>query len=76
MATTRAANVVEKAIGHRDNAETQQDVSHPARGATEEGETMKVLVWKGKKNVQIGTPVAHLCFGVIWRLKSVSPKAS
>jgi hypothetical protein len=60
MAQTRAANVVEKAIGHRENAETQQDVSNPARGAHEPGETMKVLVWKGKKNVQIGKLVA--CF--------------
>ncbi|PTB70810.1 GroES-like protein [Trichoderma citrinoviride] len=50
MATSKAAYLAEKAIGHDDNAITQQDVSnYPQAGA----DTMKALVWKGKQKVEI-----------------------
>lgn len=52
MATSKAAYLAEKAIGHDDNAVTQQDVSsYPQSGA----DTMKALVWRGKQKVEIGT---------------------
>ena len=57
MATTQAANYVEKAIGHTDDAITEQDVSNPARDrakyADPSGETMKALVWMGKNMVEV-----------------------
>ncbi|PTB80576.1 GroES-like protein [Trichoderma longibrachiatum ATCC 18648] len=50
MATSKAAYLAEKAIGHDDNAVTQQDVSsYPQSGA----DTMKALVWRGKQKVEI-----------------------
>jgi hypothetical protein len=52
MATSEAAYLAEKVIGHGDNAITQQDVSDYSEigGAT----TMKALVWRGKNKVEIG----------------------
>lgn len=58
MAMTQAANLVEKALGHMDNASTEQNVSNPARDrakyADPSGETMKALVWNGKNSVKVG----------------------
>ena len=45
--------MVEKAVGHDDNAITQQDVSNYEQTG-EKGETMKALVWQGKGKVEIG----------------------
>lgn len=57
MATTQAANYVEKAIGHGDNATTAQDITNPARDprnfADPSGATMKALVWEGKNKVAV-----------------------
>lgn len=61
MAVTQAAAAFEHAIGHRDNALTEQDVSNPARDrakyADPSGETMKALVWKGKNTVAVGEKI-------------------
>lgn len=57
MATSQATYLIEKALGHGDNAITEQDVSNPARDrqkyADPSGETMKALVWMGKNDVQL-----------------------
>jgi hypothetical protein len=58
MALSQAANLVEKALGHQENAITEQDVSNPARDparyADKSGATMKALVWNGKNSVKVG----------------------
>ncbi|KAE8442581.1 hypothetical protein EG329_003068 [Mollisiaceae sp. DMI_Dod_QoI] len=57
MAMSQAAALVEKAIGHGNNATTEQDITNPARDrakyADPSGETMKALVWMGKNTVQV-----------------------
>lgn len=57
MALSQAAALVEKIVGHGDNATTEQDLTNPARDrakyADPSGETMKALVWMGKNDVQI-----------------------
>ncbi|KUJ16233.1 GroES-like protein [Mollisia scopiformis] len=57
MALSQAAALVEKVIGHGNNATTEQDLTNPARDrakyADPSGETMKALVWMGKNDVQI-----------------------
>jgi hypothetical protein len=58
MATSRAANLAEKAMGHIGDAITEQNVSNPARDreryADPSGEKMKALVWMGKNDVRVG----------------------
>ncbi|PKS06091.1 hypothetical protein jhhlp_007925 [Lomentospora prolificans] len=49
---SQAAYMVEKAVGHDDNAITQQDVSNYEQTG-EKGETMKALVWQGKGKVEV-----------------------
>ncbi|KAI3322614.1 GroES-like protein [Xylariaceae sp. AK1471] len=51
MSMSQAANLVEKVIGHDDNAVTAQDVSNYGYGG--DGETMKALCWMGKNKVQV-----------------------
>ncbi len=57
MALSQAAALVEKVIGHDNNATTAQDITNPGRDrskyADPSGETMKALVWMGKNSVQI-----------------------
>lgn len=57
MALSQAAALAEKIIGHKDNAETAQDITNPARDrkkyADPSGETMKALCWMGKNTVEI-----------------------
>lgn len=56
MSMSQAANLVEKAMGHNDNAITEQDVTNPTRDRAKYGdpsETMKALAWMGKNNVQM-----------------------
>ncbi|PGH27199.1 hypothetical protein AJ80_01156 [Polytolypa hystricis UAMH7299] len=57
MATSRAANIVEKVGGDRGQATTAQDVSNPEKDpqqfADPSGEMMKALVWMGKNDVAI-----------------------
>lgn len=53
---TQAAYQAEKAIGHGDNAVTQQDVTtYTEDGAGESGETMKALAWISKNKVKMGS---------------------
>jgi hypothetical protein len=58
MATSQAASLIEKALGHGDNATTAQDVTNPAQDpqkyADPSGEKMKALVWMGKNSVKLG----------------------
>jgi threonine dehydrogenase-like Zn-dependent dehydrogenase len=56
MATSQAANLGEKIMGHTGDATTAQDVTNPARDskyADPSGETMKALVWMGKNSVEV-----------------------
>jgi hypothetical protein len=57
MALSQAAALVEKAIGHKTNAEIEQDITNPGRDrakyADPSGETMKALCWMGKNTVQL-----------------------
>ena len=59
MAMSQAANLAEKFLGHNDNAQTEQNVTNPARErekyADPSGEKMKALTWQGKNTVQVGT---------------------
>jgi len=52
MAVSQAANVVEKVMGHDNNAITAQDVSNFSNYSGD-GETMKALCWMGKNTVQV-----------------------
>jgi hypothetical protein len=49
MALSQAAEFVEKIIGHKGNANTEQDLSNPIKDAEKyadpSGEKMKALVW-------------------------------
>lgn len=59
MALAQAAALVEKVIGHGDNATTEQDNTNPGRDrakyADPSGEMMKALVWMGKNTVEVRT---------------------
>lgn len=54
----QAANLIEKALGHGDNAVTEQNATNPGRDrekyADPSGETMQALVWMGKNTVEVG----------------------
>lgn len=54
---SQAANLGEKALGHGDNANIEQDVTNPARDRERfgdpSGEKMKALAWMGKNDVQV-----------------------
>lgn len=58
MALSQAANLVEKALGHGDNAITEQNMTNPARDREKygdpSGEKMKALAWMGKGSVELG----------------------
>lgn len=56
MALSQAAALLEKAIGHQDDAETAQNITNPAQDRAKYGhptETMKALTWQGKNTVKI-----------------------
>lgn len=57
MATSQAANLAEKAMGHTGDAVTEQNMSNPDRDrqkyADPSGETMKALAWMGKNTVEV-----------------------
>ncbi|KAL9610518.1 MAG: hypothetical protein Q9167_004778 [Letrouitia subvulpina] len=56
-ATAQGANLLEKALGHGENAVIEQDMTNPSRDrekyADPSGEKMKALVWNGKNSVQV-----------------------
>ena len=58
MAMAQAANLVEKVLGHQENAVTEQNMTNAARNrekyADPSGEKMKALVWMGKSTVEVG----------------------
>ena len=58
MAMSQAANLGEKAMGHTGDAQTEQNMTNPARDreqyADPSGEKMKALVWMGKNHVEVG----------------------
>ncbi|KAK5994867.1 Zinc-type alcohol dehydrogenase-like protein [Cladobotryum mycophilum] len=53
MAMSKAAYQIEKAMGHDDNAITEQDVSNFERAGGDRSDTMKALVWRGKNKVEM-----------------------
>ncbi|MCJ1261123.1 hypothetical protein MMC22_000987 [Lobaria immixta] len=57
MAMSQAANLLEKVLGHGDNAVTEQNMSNPSRNPEKygdpSGETMKALAWMGKNKVEM-----------------------
>ncbi|KAF1347534.1 chaperonin 10-like protein [Delphinella strobiligena] len=56
MSMSQAAAMAERAMGHRDNADTVQDVTNPALNNNKYGDasvTMKALVWQGKNDVKV-----------------------
>jgi len=54
---SQAAALVERVLGHDDNAVTEQDITNPARDrskyADPSGEMMKALLWMGKNTVKV-----------------------
>ena len=63
MAMSQAANLAEKAMGHDDNAITEQNMTNPARDRAkygDESETMKALAWMGKNDVQVSKSDSNL----------------
>jgi len=55
MAMSQAAALAEKAIGHDNNATTEQDVSNPNRDPkyADNSEKMLALAWMGKNKVEM-----------------------
>ncbi|KAK4691197.1 hypothetical protein P7C71_g5751, partial [Lecanoromycetidae sp. Uapishka_2] len=57
MAMSQSANLLEKAMGHGDNATTEQNMTNPARDrekyADPSGEKMLALAWMGKNDCQV-----------------------
>ena len=68
MAMSQSANLAEKAMGHGDNAVTEQNMTNPARDREKygdpSGEKMLATAWMGKNDVQVGAsipdPIAFL----------------
>lgn len=55
MAVSQAANLVEKLVGHGDNASVTTDVSHYANEhGRETGEKILATTWQGKNAVTLG----------------------
>lgn len=58
MAFTQAANLVEKAVGHDDNATITTDVSnYNNEHGMESGDLIQATVWDGKKQVKVGMDI-------------------
>lgn len=55
MAVSQAANLVEKAVGHGDNATITTDVSnYNFEYGRETGEKILATTWNGKNSVKLG----------------------
>ena len=55
MATTQAANLIEKALGHGDNATITTDVSsYDNEHGVETGVMIQATTWQGKNHVKVG----------------------
>jgi hypothetical protein len=59
MAASRAAYMVEKAIGHDDSAILKQDVSNYEAQLGDSMNKMKALTWQGKGKVEVGKSRLH-----------------
>lgn len=72
---TQAAWQAEKAVGHGDNAVTQQDVTNTNQSqAGDDSESMKALVWQGVNKVEVGRSfVRSLCGTSTNNAQSTSP---
>lgn len=66
MATSQLAYAAEKAVGHGEET-TKQDVSN-YKGSGGSSESMKALVWQGKKSVTIGSQRASCLLARICEL--------
>lgn len=66
MATTQAANVAERIVGHGDNADITTDITNYSQNEAgrETDEKIKATIWTGKKSVQIGTVRLRLFSGL------------
>jgi hypothetical protein len=56
MAASQAAGLVEKVIGHGDNAAVTTDVSNYSKNdyGQETGARIKATTWQGKNSIQVG----------------------
>lgn len=55
MAMTQTANLVEKTLGHGDNATITTDVSNYANEyGMESGEMIQATTWQGKNQIKVG----------------------
>lgn len=55
MAFTQAANLVEKAVGHGDNATVMTDISnYNNEYGMESGDLILATTWEGKNQVKVG----------------------
>ena len=63
MATSRAANIVEKAMRHPDEASIATDVSNYSKDKCgERAQKIKALTWQGKNSVKVGRRSLWICF--------------
>jgi hypothetical protein len=63
MATSRAANIVEKAMRHPDEASVATDVSNYSKDKYgERAQKIKALTWQGKNSVKVGRRSLWICF--------------
>lgn len=54
MAFTQAANLVERIIGHDDNASITTDISNYNETGTETDNKILATTWQGKNQVKLG----------------------
>lgn len=54
MAVSQAANLVERIIGHDDNASITTDISNYNETGMETGDKILATTWQGKNQVKLG----------------------
>jgi len=59
MAFTQAANLVERVIGHDDNASITTDISNYNETGTETNNKILATTWQGKNQVKLGKYMLH-----------------
>lgn len=61
MAISQAANVVEKIVGHGDDASVTTDVSHyDNEYGSKKGDRILATIWQGKNDVKLGLHSSEL----------------
>jgi hypothetical protein len=68
MATSQAANLVEKRMSHEQKPITEDVPNYSSHG--ESSQTMKALTWQGKNNVKVGQSELYQSIQI---LKEISP---